>query len=139
MEAPFKYPDDMKFGLPNCGIVANAIAAKISLERATEWFRINQRPRGNWRGATNHGYYDRFLREHGIWFERVDYSKDRIRTVGDFAEWFGKPGRLYMIRSAGHMMLCQDGWIGDQHHITLMRGSNFWKRNARVKNHWEIF
>lgn len=137
MESPIKYPEKMVFGLPNCGIVAMAICANVDLETATEWFRRKQMPNRNWRGSTHHVYYDAFLREHGVWFNRVDYGKDRIRTIGDFAAWQSE-GRLYAIRSAGHMMVCQDGWIADQHRICRLDGSDFWKRNARLKNHWEI-
>jgi len=133
---PIKYPENMVFGLSNCGIVAMAICAGVSLDTATEWFRAVQRPNRNWQGSTRHVHYDRFLREYGKWFNRVDYDRTRIRTVGDFAEWFAKPGTIYAIRSAGHCMTVKDGYILDQSQIAKAR--DHWKRNARIKNHWEI-
>lgn len=134
---PIEYPVDMKFNLPNCGIVAMAICAETTLEEATEWFRACRPRNRNWKGSTHHPDYPKWLRHKGVWFRQVDYnSRERVRTIGDFAQWAAKPGVLYAIRCAGHMMTCKDGWIADQHHIVKV--SDHWKRNARLKNHWEI-
>lgn len=138
VKPPIEHPANMVYGKGNCGIVAMAICAGVSLDVATEWFR-NCRPRNrNWQGSTHHIDYPKFLREHGVWFRHVEYNpKERVRTIGDFAAWAATPGRLYAIRCADHMMVCRDGWIADQNQIVPV--SKHWKRNARLKDHWEIF
>lgn len=136
MELPIQYPENMVRGLPNCGVVAMAICAGVPLDKATEWFRVKQMANRNWKGSTRAIHYPEFLRVHGVWFNHVSYDRNRIRTIGDFAAWQAKPGVLYAIRSAGHMMVCRDGYIADQHHIVKVE--DHWKRNARLKDHWEI-
>lgn len=136
MELPIKHPENMVFNLGNCGIVAMAICASVPLDKATEWFRVKMRANRSWQGATHHHHYDEFLREHGVWFHRVDYDKARVRTIGDFADWKGNDGKYYAIRSAGHMMVCRNRYIADQNQIVSV--DIHWKRNARIKNHWEI-
>ena len=137
MNKPMGYPVNMVFGLPNCGIVANAIASNTPLDVATEWFRKVQNRRSNWRGATNHGHYREFLISRGMWVAQVDYPRDgTVRTLGDFARWHAKPGSIYVVRSSGHAMAVKDGYIADQHHILPV--AQHWCRNKRLLNHWEI-
>lgn len=137
-QQPFNYPPDMVFNLGNCGIVAMAICANVNLKTATDWFRKRQNVNRNWNGSTRVIHYPEFLRVHGTWFVQHDFPRDRQRLIGDFVTWGAKPDTLYAIQSAGHMMVCMDGWIGDQHRICKLDGSYFWKRNARVKQAWEI-
>lgn len=134
---PVNYPDDMAFGLPNCGLVAMSIVTGASLTETTEWYRTHAKPRGNWRGAIRHIHCGDFLRLKGKWFVHVKYnSRERVRTIGDFAEWHTKPNTFYMVRSSGHMMVCYNGWIIDQH--DMAPANRHWCRNKRLKDAWEI-
>jgi hypothetical protein len=134
--APIKYPENMVFHMPNCGIVAMAICARVPYEKSYEWFRLKMNKRGNWRGKINHIHCAEFLRLQGIWFTWTKYDKARIRTIGDFATWGAKPGVLYAVRSRGHLMTVKDGWICDQSSIATARVH--WCRNKRVLDTWEI-
>lgn len=132
------FPPNMIRGISNCGVVAMAVAANVDYMVAHEWFKARARRR-NWTGVTRHADYGTFLREHGVWFEQVDYDRQRRRLIGDFVKWGAKPDRLYVIRSAGHAMYCMNGIIGDQHAIQHIDDGKFWKRNSFIKSHWEIF
>lgn len=133
---PFDYPADMVFGLPNCGLVAISIATQTPLLEVTEWYRTTYKPRGSWKGSTRSITYMQFLRLKNIWAVNTSYDKKRIRTVGDFAEWYAKPGRFYIIASRGHAMMVKDGWIGDQ--WAIEHADRHPNRNRRILHSWEI-
>lgn len=134
--APMHYPADMVFHLPNCGLVALSIVTATPLLEVTEWYRTTFKMRANWRGRTHHKDYAQWFQRKGIWTNHVTYPKDRVRTIGDFAEWNTKPGKFYMVLSSGHIMVAKDGWVADQ--WAIAHANRHPNRNRRVKMSWEI-
>jgi hypothetical protein len=133
---PLDYPADMVFGRGNCGLVGLAVCTGTPLSQVTEWYRQHAKPRGSWKGATKTRHYPAYFAHVGIWVIHTPYPRDRIRTIGDFAEWHCKPDTYYMIRSSGHIMTCRNGWIIDQ---WANAPANLHRnRNRRVLDSWEV-
>lgn len=134
---PLAYPPDMVFGLGNCGLVGLAICTGSTLAEVTEWYRRTYRPRGNWKGSTRTAQSIAWFAIRGIWVRHTSYAKDRVRTVGDFAEWHCvHDGTFYMIRTRGHIMTARNGWLIDQNGCAP--ASSHVNRNKRVLDSWEV-
>lgn len=127
-----KHPDGMIYGLPNCGIVACAIASGLHYNAVWEWFKKRNNRRGNWKGKTWHTDYSAFLDEHGI---KHRYYHPERQTLKRFADTL-KPSRLYMIRIRGHIVCAQGGITIDQ--FAAMPISDHFMARRVVKNVWEI-
>lgn len=133
---PFDYPADfVKAG--NCGLVALSIASKRPLAEVTEWFRVKEKRRSNWGGATHPTNYMAFLQHAGVWAHFTRYNtKERVRTVGDFCEWKAGNDRFFVVGVRSHVVLVKQGWICDQNELAPL--THHWCRNKRVMESWEI-
>ena len=113
-----------------------AMITGTPLDEVTNWYRTTFKMRGNWTGSTKHRNLTQFFALKGVWTVHTPYGKDRVRTVADFVEWHTKPNTWYMLRSAGHIMVARNGWLGDQSEIKP--AGEHWCKNKRVKDVWEI-
>lgn len=137
--APLAYPADMEFRLPNCGLVACAIAANVPLGHAKQWFKQygnwgGTGYKGNWKGRTLHIRYSAFLNSR--WIKHVKEKHSGRASVARFVRDYCRPGRLYMIRIRGHVMVAKDGWVCDQYEIA--RADAHKNKRGRVLETWEI-
>lgn len=121
------YPEGTVFGLPNCGIIANAYVANVSYNTAWNWFKERNNYRSNWKGRTDHEQYDEFLNSMNIPFIKSQPIK-RLNKL----DLFGK----CLLHVNGHAFVFDKGFFLDQ--TTRCQINAFKYRNCLVKNLWEI-
>lgn len=117
MAAPFPTPDrlfirDDLVSAPNCGVTAVAVIARVPIAEAHEVIRKIKGVSRRWRGGTSHADRIDALHHYGV-PHTVYRLKDRRRLatwVRDRAE----PGKTYMLRITGHVLVLRDGWCMDQ-------------------------
>lgn len=104
--------NDLKKDQPNCGVVAVAVAAGVSVDEAMAYFRCLLKKNGRWKGGTKHKDRIRALEHFGVKHRSYELrDKRRLETwIRDRAEL----GALYMLRVTGHVVLLRDGWVLDQ-------------------------
>lgn len=107
------YPEGTIFGLPNCGIVANAYVAKISYDEVWNWFLNHNSYNKNWKGRTYHDQYEIFLSEMKIKFKTEIVKKKRLK------EWCKDKTGKWLIHVTGHSLVFEDGLFLDQHQINV--------------------
>jgi hypothetical protein len=97
---------------PNCGVTAVAIAAGVSLDEAMAVIRKIKGKSRRWKGGTLHK--DRILALEHFKVAHKAYSLKDRRKLYTWARDRAEPGKLYMLRVTGHVILLKDGWCMDQ-------------------------
>lgn len=132
---PLSLPADTRLGLPNCGLVALAVAARTTYMDAEDWYRRRVRPRGNWKGRTYHKHYGAYLTACNVWYVYRQYERGEQMTVQAHAREL-KADTTYMIRVNGHMLVYRNGYTIDQSGVRPVANCPY--RRCFVKNTWEV-
>jgi hypothetical protein len=95
---------------PICGVVALAIATGRPFDEIRA--RIKKDKPARWRGITHYADYWRTLQHYGIKYT-TSYHKGG-RTLKDWCALVADPGKLYLVRTRGHMQVVCGGMVTDQ-------------------------
>jgi hypothetical protein len=128
---PPSLPADNVVG-PNCGVTCVAIAAGVSFKEAWATLRpIRRGGRGRWNGATNHSERKKALDKLGVKYRQLRDSDTYHCTLKNFADRFAETGKLYMVRTTGHVQMVKNGLVIDQRGLHNMEG---WRARKRVRD-----
>ncbi len=123
-------PVDYKYG-GNCGVLAVAICAGVSFEKAKEACRL----RKGSKGGTSHAQREEALKRLGVSFEsrahgHHSFAKIKTMKVSTFARDWTVPGAVYMLRVSHHVVTVRDGIVMDQNGVSP--AATHWTRNKIV-------
>jgi hypothetical protein len=107
-----KQPEGLVRGLPNCGIVALAVALDLPYPKVFDEFRMFKGKQRNWRGRTYDEEIEDFLTLYGVKFEEIPRPR---MTVKRWAHEEALPGIKYIVTSGSHVMFLQNGILIDQY------------------------
>lgn len=106
-------PDDFnQTGDGNCGVVATAIACRVSYTEVWNFFARNKR--GSWKGSLAPFEMNSALRHFGCKVETTPYTKSHRVTVADLARVTRNEKTSYMVYVRGHVLILRSGYYIDQ-------------------------
>jgi hypothetical protein len=131
MDDMMTLPPDNKVG-PNCGVTCVAIAAGVTFEKAWRTLRpLRRGGRGRWNGATSHSERKKALDVLGVKYKQLKDSDTYHCTLRGLYDKYLRTGKLYMVRTTGHVQMVRNGLILDQSGLHNMEG---WRARKRVRD-----
>lgn len=138
-----KMPSDATDGMPNCGLVAMAIVAGTTVEKAKDAYQNQHRvvygkyKRSNWKGSTSAMMLKRTLSVGlGVVLRDVVAGDVMLKT---FARRIPE-GRTYYVITTGHAQIvrrdAKGTYVADQRGVEHI--SNYWGSRKRVKAVWAV-
>lgn len=113
---------------PICGVLAVAIAAKVSFDVAFEACKRNMpKHRQRMRGSTYKEQRDAALRELAVKFTVINTEQ----SVRDFCQVRQDDGYVYILEVRGHVLTLRDGAIIDQSRYCIWQ--DYARQHPRMK------
>jgi hypothetical protein len=94
---------------PNCGLTAIAIVTGRPYAEVLAIYKRLFKTRRGWRGGTTH-----MQRVELLYYLGVDHDAIVLKRRVKVRNFKAEPGKLYILRHAGHVCTLRDGWIADQ-------------------------
>ena len=124
----------------NCGIVAIAYAANVSVQEASEAYMKVRKKDGRWQGASS--FYGRCetLNYFNVKYEVLVLPqpwKKKISLLKYVKEVCNEKDVVYIITMRGHVMTAKNGYVMDQHGVSKVEEDS-WKRHKVYLNTLKI-
>jgi hypothetical protein len=110
--ANLRLPADHIKGLPNCGLVATAVATGMPLWHVTKTVKEASNKRANWKGRTSYGQIFAYL--DGLDFLTYTEIKPHRTTLLRWVEDQPEDGVVYIVWTTGHVQAVTRTSIADQ-------------------------
>ena len=115
--------------LPNCGMVAGASAAGVSVERFTSAFKVKFRKGPSWKGRAKLSDVVAMINEMGV---KTKAQKVQRCSLTNWCEWQTGTDVGYIVRTGGHFQYVLNNMVTDQ--FETQHVSSF-HRNRKIVTH----
>lgn len=133
-----EYPQGLKRGQPDCGIVAIAAVTGQPYQTVKNWFQNKNNHPKQWRGSTFVEDYDEALKALG---KVNSYKLHVLKNPLPLHTWSRiycrrYPGKKFIVTSSGHTMAIQDGIVLDNNDIREVNKHPV--KGSRIKEAWVV-